>query len=143
MRSSTNHHWQHRKIDPDSPRTEKLKVLEYLFCHNKLLFLTMTILAISCSQDQEYQLKKVKYFPINIELKSKVVEFDTMPGCPDELLLAGEYLVLIMMGITKKNTFMYKIKIRLNTLRSLERAVKDPMNLFIQVQPFKQLIIIL
>jgi hypothetical protein len=52
-------------------------------------------MAISCGKDQNYWVQKVTTFPINEEVIGEVVEIDSMPSCPQYLLVVGKYMVLL------------------------------------------------
>lgn len=49
----------------------------------------------SCQNNQENPIHTIESFPINQELKSELVEIDSMPLCPKYMLIAGNYLLLL------------------------------------------------
>ena len=65
---------------------------------NVTFCLLIYFIFFSCQNNQETPIHTIKSFPINQELVHELVELDTMPGCPDELLLVGQYLLLVNDG---------------------------------------------
>lgn len=97
---------------------------------NIMLTLIIFSLIVSCTQDEQYRVKEVKSFPINQELVHEIVELDTVPGCPNELLLAGDYLVLINDGDCNEIIFHIYDKESFLLLGSFGAIGRGPNELF-------------
>lgn len=82
----------------------------------KFLHLLISVTVISsCSQDQEFTVKKISSFPINMELIGEAIELDSIQVCSQDFDIVGEYLVILNKGnchdkifhIYNKNTFQF------------------------------------
>ena len=49
---------------------------------NSFLYLSILILALACSNDEEYQFKTIESFLVDKETVGEFVELNTMPNCP-------------------------------------------------------------
>lgn len=84
----------------------------------KIRFLHLLILIIvisSCNQGQEFKMNRISSFPINKELTGEVIKLDSMPVCPRNFDIIGNYLVFLnedkcydkMFHVFNKSTFQF------------------------------------
>ena len=74
---------------------------------NSFLYLSILILALACSNDEEYQFKTIESFPIDQKIVSEVVDLDSIPNCPNAIFTIGKYLVLYSRTCDQKLFHVY------------------------------------